>query len=96
MFVATWLWKEGNKKKKIVKVLMIKTQINPTTYCTYDSKKKNPKTSIIVITIAKKKKPTPTTYSIYDNTQKMNNYWIPCIVNVINDCHNNLRVVKGR
>jgi hypothetical protein len=51
------LWKEGSKTKKIImKVLVIKRQINPTTYCTYGNKKKNkPKPSIIVIMIAKKK-----------------------------------------
>jgi hypothetical protein len=43
-----------------------------------------------------KNKPTPTTYCIYDNAKKMDSYWIPFIVNVINDCHNNSRVVKGR
>jgi hypothetical protein len=42
-----------------------------------------------------KNKPTPTTYCIYDNTKKKNSYWIPFIVNVINDYHNNSRVVKG-
>jgi len=35
------LWKEGSKKKIIImKVVVVKTQINPTTYCIYGSKKK--------------------------------------------------------
>jgi hypothetical protein len=36
-------------------MLVIKTQINPTTYYTYGNKKKKPKPSIIVIMIARKK-----------------------------------------
>jgi hypothetical protein len=33
------LWKEGSKTKKIImKVLVIKTQINPTTYYIFDNK----------------------------------------------------------
>jgi hypothetical protein len=51
-------------------------------YCNPDNKKKND--------------PTPTTYYTYDNTKKKNSYWIPFIVNVINDCHNNAKVVKRR
>jgi hypothetical protein len=49
-------WKEGSKTKTfITKVLVIKTQINLTTYYTYGSKKKKkkPKPSIIVIMIAR-------------------------------------------
>jgi hypothetical protein len=35
------LWKDGNKTKKIImKVVVIKTQINPSTYYTYGNKKK--------------------------------------------------------
>ncbi len=58
-----------------------KTQINPTTYCTYGSKKKR----------------THPDHLLYLwQHQKMYSYWIPFIVDVINDCHNNSRVVKGR
>ncbi len=60
------------------------------------ARKKKPKPSQIVIMVAKKKnEPTPTTYSPYDNT-KNDSYWNPCIVDVISDCHNNSRAVKGR
>jgi hypothetical protein len=44
------------ENKFIVKVLVIKIQINPTTYYIYGNKKKNkPKPSIIVIMITRKK-----------------------------------------
>jgi len=50
-------------------------------YCNYDNKKKsNPPWPPIVIM----------------TTPKKDSYWIPFIVDVINDCYNNLRVVKGR
>jgi hypothetical protein len=45
-------------------------KINPTTYCTYGSKKNEPKPSLIVIMAARKNKPTLTTYCTYDNTKK--------------------------
>jgi len=91
------LWKEGSKTKTfIMKVLVIKTQINPTTYYIYGNKINKPKPSIIVIMIVRKNEPTPTIYCIYDNTKKTNNYWIPFIINVINDYHNNSKVVKGK
>jgi len=38
-----------------MKVLVIKTQINPITYYIYGSKEKKPKPSIIIIMIARKK-----------------------------------------
>jgi len=65
---------EGSKAKKIImKVVVIKTQINPTTYCIYGNKKKNkPTRSIIVIMIATKEmsSPRPPTVCILMTTQK--------------------------
>jgi hypothetical protein len=56
-------------------------QINPTTYCTYGREKKR----------------THPDHLLYLwQHKKMDSYWIPFIVNVINDCNNNLKVVKGR
>ncbi len=58
-----------------------KTQINPTTYYTY----------------GRKKKTTHLDHLLYLwQHKKMDNYWILFIVDVINDCHNNLKAVKGR
>ncbi len=85
------------ENKFIVKVLVIKIQINPTTYYIYGNKKKNkPKPSIIVIMITRKKWAHHNHLLYLWQHKKMNNYWIPFIVNVINDCHNNSRAVKRR
>jgi len=93
------LWQEGSKQTQfIVKVFVIKTQINPTTYYIYGSKKiKKPKPSIIVIMIASKKGAHPDhLFYLWQKKKKKNSYWIPFIVNVINDCHNNSRAMTGR
>jgi len=45
---------------------------------------------------SKTKEPTPTTYFIYDKTKKRIAIELFFIVNVINDCDNNSRVVKKR
>jgi hypothetical protein len=72
-------------------------QINPTTYCTYGSKKKKPKPSIIVIMAVRKNEAHPNhLLYLWQHKKKTNSYWIPFIVNVINDCHNNSKAVKGR
>jgi hypothetical protein len=73
-----------------------KMQINPTTYYTYGSRKKKPKPSIIVIMAIRKKWAHPDHLLYLWQHKKMDNYWIPFVVNVINDCHNNSRAMKGR
>jgi hypothetical protein len=60
------------------------------------SRKKKPKPSIIVIMIARQKMSPPQPLILLMTTQKTNSYRILFIVNVINDCHNNSRAVKGR
>jgi hypothetical protein len=58
--------------------------------------KNKPKPSLIVI-MATKKKQTHLNHLLYlwQHT-KTDNYWIPFIANVINNCHNNSRVIKER
>jgi len=60
------------------------------------TKKNKPKPSLIVIMAIRKKRTHPDHLLYLWNTKKMGSYWIPFIVNVINDCHNHSRVVKGR
>ncbi len=58
--------------------------------------KNKPKPFLIVI-MATRKKQTHLNHLLYFwQHTKMNNYWIPFIANVINDYHNNSRVVKER
>jgi len=71
-------------------------KINPTTYCTYGSKKKWAQTFLYCNYGSKKKQTHPDHLLYLWQHQKMDNYWIPFIVNVINDCHNNSKVVKRR
>jgi len=68
-----------------MKVVVIKTQINPTTYCIYSNrKKKKPTPSIIVIMIATKKMSPhrPPTVHIFMTTQKnkelLNSFYCQC------------------
>jgi hypothetical protein len=49
-------------------------QINPTTYVLMATRKSEPKSSVIVIMVARKNKPTPTTYYTYNNTKKTDSY----------------------
>jgi hypothetical protein len=44
----------------------------------------------------KKKTSPPRPPTMLVTSQKKDSYWIPFIINVINDCHNNSNVVKGR
>jgi hypothetical protein len=73
-----------------------RTQINPTIYYTYGSKKKNKQIFHYCNYAIRKKQAHPDHLLYLWQQKKMDNYWIPFIVNVINDYHNNSRAMKGR
>ncbi len=60
------------------------------------TKKNKPKPSIIVIMATRKKQTHPNHLLYLWQHQKMDNDWIPFIVDVINDYHNNSKAMKGR
>jgi hypothetical protein len=62
----------------------------------WQQEKNKPKPSIIVIMSIRKKRAHPNHLLYLWQHKNTNSYWIFLIVNVINDCHNNSRVVKRR
>jgi hypothetical protein len=73
-----------------------KMQIKPTTYYTYGSKKKRTQTFPYCNYGNKKKRTHPHHLLYLWQHQKIDNYWIHFIIDIINDYHNNSKVVKGR
>jgi hypothetical protein len=63
-----------------MKMLVIKAQIDHTTYSTYGNIKKKPKPFITVIMITRKNEPTPTTYrtTTQENEQLLNFIYFQC------------------
>ncbi len=60
------------------------------------TKKNEPKPSFSVIMATRKNINPPRSPIVLMTTQKTNNYWIPFIVNVTNDYHNNSKAMKRR
>jgi hypothetical protein len=60
------------------------------------ARKNEHKPSLIVIMVVRKKQTHLDRLLYLWKHQKMVNYWISFIVNVINDCHNNSGGVKGK
>jgi hypothetical protein len=60
------------------------------------TRKNEPKPSFIVIMAAREKQTHPDHLLYLWQHQKTDSYWILFIVDVINDCHNNSKAVKGK
>jgi len=110
-FVSLWIGCLYNKQAQECQNLIIyRRTIAPLHHCTvrenankshhikylWQQEKNNPKPSLIVIMVATKKRTHPDHLLYLWQHKKMDSYWIPFIVNVINDSHNNSRTVKGR